>query len=243
MTRTSRRAAVAALASTALIALAATAPPQAAAAQPDPVPEFDFTDCPALPTGADPAQWRCEVLVSRGTVTFGDLAEQDTGAMRLTFAEGRLDGGFAQVFGALRAEPTPVPGGLLGVPGHNPLMRADLRIEYAGFADFQSDGDRMGVQHLKLRVISPLLPPTCTIGDDADPVVFRPIRTGGPDRVSDDPPVLRFTIEDTAFAVPSARGCGGLGRLVDKRFGLPSPAGANSMKLTTLVGLKGYAGA
>ncbi|MEV1118508.1 hypothetical protein AB0I91_25865 [Actinosynnema sp. NPDC049800] len=239
MTRTFRRAAVAALAGTALIGLAA-AVPQQAAAQPAPTPAFDFADCPAIPAGADPAQWRCEVLVSTGAIKFGTLPEQSTGAMRLTFAEGRLDGEFAQVFGALRAEPTRVPGGLLGVPGHHPVLRTDLRIEYAGFADFLSDGDRMGVQHLKLRVLNGLLPDTCSIGDDADPLVFRPVRTSGPDRISADPPVVRFTIEDTAFAVPAARGCGGLDRLVDKRFGLPSPAGANSMKLTTLVGLKSY---
>ncbi|PSL51640.1 hypothetical protein B0I31_11970 [Saccharothrix carnea] len=239
MTRTSRRAAVAALASTAMIGLAA-ALPQQAAAQPSPVPAFDFADCPAIPAGADPARWRCEVLVSSGTIKFGNRAEQDTGALRLTFAEGQLDGKFAQVFGALRAEPAPVPGGLLGVPGNHPLLRADLRIEYAGFADFLSDGDRMGVQHLKLRLLNGLVPDTCAIGDDTDPVVFRPVRTSGPDRISADPPVLGFTIEDTAFAVPAARGCGGLDRLVDRKFGLPSPAGANSMRLTTLVGLKSY---
>ncbi|MCE7000973.1 hypothetical protein LZG04_40070 [Saccharothrix sp. S26] len=240
MTRTSRRAAVAALASTALIALGATVPQQAAA-QPAPVPAFDFTDCPALPAGADPARWRCEVLVSEGTLKVGQSAEMGTGVMRLTFAEGQLAGRSAQVFGALRAEPTRVPGGLLGVGDRNPLLRTDLRIEYAGYADFLSDGDRMGVQHLKLRVLNGLLPPTCTIGDDTDPLVFRPVRTSGPDRVSTDPPVLRFTIEDTAFATPAAHGCGGLDRLVDKRFGLPSPAGANSLELTTLVGLKSYA--
>ncbi|MFJ6676640.1 hypothetical protein ACIQMJ_36540 [Actinosynnema sp. NPDC091369] len=253
MSRTSRRAAVAALASTALIGLAVAVPQQAAAqpaptplagqeaaVQPAPIPAFDFADCPAIPAGADPAQWRCEVLMSTGTLKFGNLAEQPTGAMRLTFAEGQLNGEFAQVFGALRAEPTTVPGGLLGVPGPSPVLRTDLRLEYAGFADFLSDGDRMGVQHLKLRVINGLLPRTCAIGDEDDPLVFRPLRTSGPDRISADPPVLRFTIEDTSFAVPSAKGCGGLDRLVDKRFGLPSPAGANSMELTTLVGLKSY---
>ncbi|XVS61155.1 hypothetical protein ACQPYE_22925 [Actinosynnema sp. CA-299493] len=250
MTKTFRRAAVAALASTALIGSAAAVPGQAAAqpaavpgqaaAQPAPVPTFDFADCPAIPAGADPAQWRCEVLVSSGTIAFGRLGEQSTGAMRLTFAEGRSDGRFAQVFGALRAEPTRVPGGLLGVPRHHPALRADLRVEYAGFADFLSDGDRMGVQHLKLRVLTGLLPDTCAIGDDSDPLVFRPVRTSGPDRISADPPVLRFTIEDTTFAVPAAHGCGNLDRLVDRRFGLPSPAGSNSMRLTTLVGLKSY---
>src|SRR5688500_6056385 len=87
MTRTFRRAASAALASTALIGLAA-AVPQQAAAQPAPLPTFDFADCPELPAGADPAQWRCEVLLSSGTIKFGALGVQDTGAMRLTFAEG-----------------------------------------------------------------------------------------------------------------------------------------------------------
>ncbi|QQQ73597.1 hypothetical protein IOD16_20145 [Saccharothrix sp. 6-C] len=244
MTRTFRRAAVAALAATALAGTAligpASAAPRHTAAQP--VPAFDFADCPALPAGADPAQWRCEVLMSSGTIRIGGLREQGTGAMRLTFAEGRVDGRYAQVFGALRAEPTPVPGGLLGVAAHHPSLRADLRVEYAGFADFLSDGDRMGVQHLKLRVLNGLLPDTCAIGDDSDPLVFRPVRTSGPDRVSADPPVLRFTIEDAAFAVPAAHGCGPLDRLVDKRFGLPSPVGANSMELTALVGLKSYTG-
>lgn len=224
MKRTLRRVAVAVLA---LVGLAATGQPAAA----DPVPTFDFADCPALPAGADPALWRCEVLMSSGTIRFGNLAEQPTGAMRLTFAEGTLNGEFAQVFGALRAEPTRVSGGL-------PM---DMRIEYAGFADFHSVGDQMGEQHLKIRLISRLLPDTCTIGSDRDPIRFRPIRTGGPDMISTNPPVLRFTIEDTLFAVPKSHGCGGLGRLVDRRFGLPSPAGTNAMALTTLVGLRSYA--
>ncbi len=66
----------------------------------------------------------------------------------------------------------------------NPLLRMDVRIEYAGFADFQSDGNRMGEQHLKVRVRSPLLPGTCAIGDDSDPVKFKPLRTSGPDVIS-----------------------------------------------------------
>lgn len=242
-TRTFRRAAVVALASTALIGLAATAQQAAAAPATEPVPTFDFADCPAIPAGADPAQWRCEVLMSTGTIRFGNVAEQDMGDMRLTFAEGRLDGKFAQVFGALRAEPVRVPGGLLGIPGtdaRNPLLRMDMRVEYAGFADFLSDGDRMGEQHLKIRVDSPLLPDSCTIATDEDPIRFRPIRTSGPDEVSADPPVLRFTIEDKEFAVPRARGCGGLDHFVNRRFGVPAAAGTNAIELDTLVGLRSY---
>jgi hypothetical protein len=168
--------------------------------------------------------------MSTGTIRFSNLAEQQLGAMRLTFAEGELDGEFAQVFGALRAEPTRVPG----------LPRTDMRIEYAGFADFLSDGDRMGEQHLKIRLISRFLPRTCTIGSNQDPIRFRPIRTSGPDVVSTNPPILRFAIEDTEFAVPRARGCGVLNGLVNKRFGLPAPAGTNAITLDTFVGLKGY---
>jgi hypothetical protein len=223
MTRTFRRVAVAVLA---LVGLAAAVQPAAA----DPVPTFDFADCPTIPDGADPALWRCEVLMSSGTIRFGNVAEQPAGDMRLTFAEGTLDGKFAQVFGALRAEPTRVPGG-----GH-----LDMRIEYAGYADFLSVGDQMGEQHLKIRLISRLLPDTCTIGSDQDPIRFKPIRTSGPDVLSTNPRVLRFTVEDNQFAVPKTHGCGKLGRLLDKRLGLPAPAGTNAMTFTTLVGLKSY---
>lgn len=239
MTRSLRHAAAAALVSAAMVGVASPV----AAATADPVPTFDFADCPAIPAGADPALWRCEELKSSGTTGFGDVRDQPTGPMTMTFAEGELAGEYAQVFGALRAEPTPVAGGLLGTPGstgRNPLLGMVVRIEYAGYADFHSIGDRMGEQHLKIRVLSPLLPPTCTIGSDADPIVLKPVRTGGPDVISTDPPVLRFTIQDNEFAVPEARGCGGLDHLVNRRLRLPSPAGANTITLTTTVGLTGY---
>jgi hypothetical protein len=237
MTRFLRTAAVA-LAAATLLGL--TSVP--ATAQPTEPPAFDFTDCPAIPAGADPAQWRCEVLVSTGTVQLGALAEQPTGSMRLTFAEGRLDGEYAQVFGALRSEPVRVPGGLLGLPRteRNPLLRMEIQLRYAGFADFQSDGDHMGTQHLELGVRSPLVPTSCTVGTDADPIVFRPIRTAGPDVISTNPRVLRFTIADGAFAVPGPHGCGAFDRLLSRRLGVPAPAGTNTMTLTTYVGVRAY---
>jgi len=90
------------------------------------VPPIDQSACPTeLPAGADPAAWRCEVLTTDATATIGALGPLANGAARLTFAEGTLDGQYAQVFGALRAEPTPVPGGLLG-RGENPLLRLGL---------------------------------------------------------------------------------------------------------------------
>jgi hypothetical protein len=201
------------------------------AASAEPLPTFDFADCPTIPGGADPAQWRCEVLISHGTVTVGRLPELPITRIRTVFAEGTMDGAHAQVFGSLQADPVRVPGGLLGLP-------LDLRIEYAGFADFLSVGDRMGEQHLRLAVRSPLLPRTCTIGNDGDPIVFRPVRTSETTVVQENPPVLRFSMRDNEFAVPRAYGCGPLGRGLERRLGVPAAAGTSAMTLTTYVGLR-----
>lgn len=228
----------AALVATTLLGLTA----YTASAQPA-VPTFDFSDCPALPAGADPTQWRCENLVSTGTIRFGALAEQPVGTMRVTFAEGKLDGKYAQVFGSLKAEPVDVPGGLLGVPGteRNPLLRMRIQVQYAGFSDFLSVGDHMGSIHLKLAVISPLVPRTCTIGSDTDPIVSKPLRTAGPDVISTNPPVVRFGMADNAFAVPGLHGCGPFDRLLGRRLGVPAAADTNTMTLVTYTGLRGYA--
>lgn len=115
-----------------------------------------------------------------------------------------------------------------------------MRTEYAGFAYFYSDGDHMGEQHLKIRVLSRLLPGTCTIGGNQDPIRFQPVRTSGPDVVSSNPPVRRFTIEDTEFAVPRARDCGARTHFVNRRFGLPARVGASAITLTTQLGLRSY---
>ncbi|HET9138283.1 hypothetical protein [Actinophytocola sp.] len=208
----------------ALAGAAALAVPAVASAEP--LPTFDYADCPAVPDGADPAAWRCEVLVSHGTFAFGRIPALQIDDLRMTFAESPD----AQVFGALRAKPVAVPGGLLGVP--HPLDRLALQLEYAGFADFHSVGDRMGVQHLKLAVRGPLLPRGCTIGSDRDPIILRPVRTAGPEVLSQDPVVVRFAMRDNEFAVPRAHGCGALTGLVERRFGIPSPGGSNEFALT-----------
>lgn len=148
--------------------------------------------------------------------------------LRTTFAEGRLNGRYAQVFGALRAEPVRVS------PVH-------VQLAYAGFADFLSVGDRMGEQHLKLAVRSPFLRDGCTIGSDQDPIVFKPVRTAPTEVVSQEPLVLKFSMRDDGFAVPGAYGCGHFTRLVEHRFGVPSAAGSNGLELTTYVRIRSYA--
>lgn len=218
--KTSRLAAtVAAVA--ALVGLAAA--PAAA------TPEFTFADCPTvLPTGADPAKWRCEEMAATGTVQFGTLPTLDLPMLRMTFAEGTLDGHFAQTFGALRAEPVRIP-----------RSHLSLRFQYGGFSDFQSNDQRMGEVHLKLAVEGFGVPSTCTIGTDAEPIRFVVKRQTPTEVVSTNPLVVRFSIADTAFTVPRSSGCGPFRRMIDKRLGLPSTEG-NSLVLHNRVGIRGY---
>ncbi|SFP33196.1 hypothetical protein SAMN05421810_102286 [Amycolatopsis arida] len=207
-------------------ALALTAAPAAAS----PLPEFDFTDCPTLPAGADPARWRCEVLVSTGTLRIS-RREVPLRAMRLTFAEGRLDGRYAQVFGSLVAEPSPVP----WLPG------VTLRPRYAGHSDFESNDERKGEIDLAFTVRGPLPGASCAIGSEVEPVHSEIQQVGETELLSPDPPVLRFRSVDERLALPATTGCGPLARLLDHRLGLPSPSGRNSLRQVTLVGLRPYA--
>ena len=74
------------------------------------IPTFDYSDCPKLPAGVDPAKWRCEVLVAQGTATIGGLTFPFD-FTRVTHAEGPLpDGTPGQVFGGFRAARLPVSG-------------------------------------------------------------------------------------------------------------------------------------
>jgi hypothetical protein len=200
-----------------------------AAAQAEPLPPFDFSDCPTIPANADPGTWRCEVLASHGNVQIGRTGELPISSMRTVFAEGTIGGQYAQVFGSLQAEPIRVPG-----------TSTTMRMTYAGFSDFLSVGDRMGELHLKIAARSPFLPRSCTIGTDQDPIVFKPLRTSGPEVVSQNPPVRKFSMRDNEFPVPRAYHCDPFERLLEHRLGVPSPAGTNDLTLTTYAGIKAY---
>jgi hypothetical protein len=205
----------------------------------DPQPgSFDFRDCPPLPSGAQPDRWRCEVLVATGRIQMGKVAVPAIAPITVTHAEGPLpDGTTGQVFGALRAERTDIPGGLLrrnGVGGHNPLLHLGLRTEYAGYADLVN----RSVMDVRLRLVNPLLGRRCVIGD---PVRLTLSRDGDSEWLSRNPPLIRFRMYDRSFALPAAGGCGALRGLVDRRFGLPSAAGANEVYFTAYCTFKTYA--
>ncbi|MFJ8817115.1 hypothetical protein [Amycolatopsis thermoflava] len=211
-----------ALAAAAVAALALTV----TSALPARAAEDTFADCPALPAGADASQWRCEVLDSTATMSFGDVRDLPLGPMRLTFAEGQLDGRYAQVFGALRSEPVAVPG----------LPRATVRFGYGGHSDFQSNDERKGEIDLVAEFDAPYLPRDCATG-----VIHSVLRADGPTEVvSTDPLTLKFATYDHELAVPATENCGPLGRVVDHRLGLPAASGTNSYAQTTTVRLRDY---
>jgi hypothetical protein len=205
----------------------------------DGIPPVNTTDCPAtLPTVRDPG-WRCEVLTTDATAHVGALGELRLGRQRLTFAEGNVNGQYASVFGGLAAEPTPVPGGLFG---HTdvPVLRLAFQVQYAGASDFHGNPPHMGFVNMKFRVISPLLPPTCFIGTNQDPIVIRPMAEGAPGPV-DGHPELRYTrMRDDRFVMPHAHGCGPLTSVVERRFGVPSTPGSSEITLPTYIFIKQY---
>ncbi|MER7575167.1 hypothetical protein [Streptomyces sp. NPDC126514] len=203
-----------------------------------PLPEFDFSACPTvdeLPADADPGTWRCEVMHATGHLRMGAVDEPLTEPMKITFAEGRVDGEFRQVFGEMAAAPIQV--------GRTPLT---LTPQYGGYSDFLSDDTRRGEFDLTFAIgaarILPALPSSgCSVGSDED-AVHLVLKDTAPTRVlSKDPLVVAFSAQDTEFAAPGTSGCGRLNRAVDRVLDLPSAAGANAFDMDVTVAIRPYA--
>ncbi|MFF4571240.1 hypothetical protein [Streptomyces sp. NPDC001410] len=178
----------------------------------------DFSDCPPLPDGVDPARWRCEVHTAAPRLTIGKVTV-NLAPITMTHAEGPLpDGSNGQVWGAMHSAPTAVPGGLTGTPAgdHTPALGMAIQPEYGGRSDFYT-----GQFSLRFRLIGPLLPHGCTIGASA-PVDFQLKRSGPSKWVSQDPPVIEFSAYDDTFTAPAAEHCGSLTSPLNRRLGLPA---------------------
>ncbi|MEU3722873.1 hypothetical protein [Streptomyces sp. NPDC031705] len=213
-----------------------------AGAAPAPGPSYDFSDCPALPAGVDAARWKCEVMTATGSLTLGNRTLPEFAPMTVTHAEGPMpDGSRGQVWGALRSAPTAVPGGLSGSPGgdRSPALGLSVQPEYGGRSDFYTVGDDMGLFTVRYRALGPLLPRGCVIGAGETPVEIRLKRVGPSERVSKNPPVIKFAAVDDTFAVPAAEGCGPLGRVLNDRLGLPAQTG-NAITLSALYTYRTY---
>lgn len=239
-------------AAVALLATAAQAPAlaQGAADPTDPASDVfshvDYRDRPTdLPAGVDRNKWRCEVTVGYSHFKLGGIAVPDMKPITLTHAEGPLpDGTFGQVFGTLRADTTPVPGGLLGraadPAGRNPLLGLAIQPEYGGYSDFLGTGTDKGALDMKFRLVSPLLGERCTIGTDARPVALH-LRKDGPSTwLSENPPLVRFSAYDQTLTVPAATDCGPLTHRVNHRFGLPAKTGESKVTYTAYYTFKTY---
>ncbi|MFD9013579.1 hypothetical protein ACFVZ8_19780 [Streptomyces sp. NPDC059558] len=214
----------------------------AAGASAAPTPTYDFSDCPAIPSGVDATHWKCEVLTATGSMRLGNRDVPELAPMTITHAEGPMpDGSNGQVWGALRGGPTAVPGGLLGTPpgDRGPLLGLSLQPEYGGRSDFYTVGDRMGLFTLRFRAVSPLLPGGCVIGGGDAPIEIRLTRVGSSEWISKNPPVIKFTATDDTFTVPAATGCGPLTRLVNDRLGLPAQTG-NRITFSAVYTFKTY---
>ncbi|MEV7196237.1 hypothetical protein AB0N81_31200 [Streptomyces sp. NPDC093510] len=221
-----------------LVGLALGAGPAHGAERASDLPEFDFSACPTvdeLPAGADPGAWRCEVMHATGHLRMGTVDEPLTEPLKITFAEGRVDGEFRQVFGEITAAPIRVAG--------TPLT---LTPQYGGYSDFLSDDTRRGEFDIKFALGSayrlPALPSSdCSVGTDED-AVHLVLKDTVPTRViSKDPLVVAFGAQDAEFTAPKTSGCGRLGRVLDRTLGLPSTAGANTFDMDVTVGIRPYA--
>ncbi|MDX2294122.1 MULTISPECIES: hypothetical protein [Streptomyces] len=224
----------------ALIAgLALGAAPAQGVEQSTDLPEFDFSACPAvdeLPAGADPGTWRCEVMHATGHLRMGGVDEPLTEPMKITFAEGRVDGEFRQVFGKMTAAPIRV--------GRSPLT---LTPQYGGYADFLSDDSRRGEFDITFAIgtahgLPAFVKSGCAVGSDED-AVHLVLKDTVPTRViSKDPLVVTFGAQDAEFAAPGTSGCGPAGRALDRVLGLPSAAGANVFRMDVTVAMRPYNG-
>jgi hypothetical protein len=219
------------------VATVALAAPAFAHAAPDPTDpaSYDFSDCPTLPAGLDPAAWRCEVHLATGEITIGRNRVSGI-PLRLVHAEGPLpDGTTGQIFGTLQSRPMFVPRGDAG--DH----RLTVQVRYAGYADLVGNGPDPGGLYLMLAVRGPGLGSHCTIGTPDGPIRTHAARVGATTTIPTDPPIKQFTLKDTAFSVPSATTCDAHGRL-DARFGLPATAG-NTLTLQAAYTYRMYSSA
>lgn len=221
----------------ALLAGLALAAPAYGAERAADLPEFDFSACPTvdeLPAGADPGTWRCEVMHATGHLRMGAFDEPLTEPMKITFAEGRVDGEFRQVFGEMTAAPIQA--------GGTPLT---LTPQYGGYSDFLSDDTRRGEFDIKFAIgsahgLPPLLSSGCSVGSDEN-AVHLVLKDTDPTRViSKDPLVIAFGAQDTEFAAPDTSGCGPLGHVLDRALGLPATAGANAFDMDVTVAIRPY---
>lgn len=231
------------------------APVQRAA---DPVPAFDFKDCPTLPTKYARLGSTCfEVVVTSGQFKLGKFDQQLTSPVRMTFANA-LDpetDTYTAIFGKMHSEKMVVRPGIFGDPI---LTAVYAKPEYAGVFD-QPTGLGFPIKlGLQIRLTNPFLGGACLIGSSTNPIVLNlttgttappaptpPITGKTPTIIQRDPFVIRSaTHVDNTFAVPGAKGCalnvGLVNHIVNGQAGVPAAAGQSQMVFNEYIGQMPY---
>ncbi|MCP2334822.1 hypothetical protein [Actinomadura rupiterrae] len=224
----------------------------------DPMPTFDFADCPTLSAPYTPEGSVCiEAIVTSGTFQMGKFNQQITSPIKMTFASALNPDTqlYTPVFGKMRASTMLVQPGIFGDPI---LSAVYAKPEYAGVFDTPTGPDFHITLGIQVRLTNPFLGGTCLIGDSSNPVTLHlttgttsppagtaPI-TGSPATIVQRTPfvVRQATHVDNTFPVPGAKGCaldwGLVNDIVDSQAGIPSAAGKNQVIFNEYIGQKAY---
>lgn len=167
--------------------------------------EEDFADCPARPANA--SDWTCFVMTALdGQFRLKNMKVRINHAVRLTVAQGKVNGQTVAQVGSLRAEPMPFVTGVLGTPLEIPDPTGwQIKIESTGYV---TPGllypNQIG---LKARIIGDGLGDNCWIGSNAAPVVIAPRTQWSFPVLIGGLLMLKTKVYDDVFAIDWATGC------------------------------------
>ncbi|TDC89153.1 hypothetical protein [Actinomadura sp. 7K507] len=220
------------------------------------LPDFDFSDCPALPEGFGELGSICyNQVVAGGRIEIGRLSHEITDPIRFTYAEvfNLQTGEWRLLAGPLHTKKVALPSEAIGLP---PGRTVFATPEYAGGFTINYPNMTIG---LKIRLSGAGLGGSCVIGSDEDPIPLS-MTTGTTNPPPPNTPItgvpftqagtdgkvniMSATHVDNAFPAPVAQGCEQFGEnidhLVNSTAGLPSPPGTNTVILDHYIALLAY---
>jgi hypothetical protein len=224
----------------------------------------NFSQCPPLPAGDDPASTLCLLIhITGGTLDLGNSHQVINRNINIAFGQtSDVNGNPVLIRGTLRSSPMPVLGGIFLEPLVNKIVQTDpnlqLSVKPVGVGQaLDPTGNTALIVSQKIKAINPVFGTTCFIGSKQSPIVLDP--TFG---TTNPPPpnqpesghidsaeffnneiVIIGTIVDNAFAAPGSGGCGpsdSLDNVVNAVSGLPSAAGTNNAVFQVTVELTSY---
>jgi hypothetical protein len=224
----------------------------------------NFSQCPALPTGDDPAFFACFLIhITGGVLDLGNSHQVINKTINISFGQGAdPSGNTVFLIGTLKTRPMPVLGGIFldplvnNIVGTDPNLQLSVRPVQVTQAPDPTGNTALFISQV-IRAINPVFGSTCRVGTTQTPLVLDPTfgttsppppnqpESGHVDSIEQvgNELVIIGTVVDNAFAAPSAAGCGpsdSLNNVVNEVGGLPSPAGTNNAVFQVTVELTGY---